>query len=208
MLRLSLLNLGRGCHYSLVKFSNFVAFMFLFGFFSNFEISIVVLISSYVLSLIVIVVTQDGVYPFLNWNVFPVKLSAEEMGKKLCFNPNLILKVLSLLELHCYLSKCLQYSVLKLAVNFFGYEPLLFLHNMLCSFMTAIFFSVLFITFWQELISSYPWHLKKCFVFWCLCLLFVVMLHKKQQIYAQRGYWFDMDCFYASSRLFLCIPIL
>jgi len=175
-----------------VKFSNFVAFMFLFGFFSNFEISIVVLISSYVLSLIVIVVTQDGVYPFLNRNVFPVKLSAEEMGKKLCFNPNLILKVLSLLELHCYLSKRLQYSVLKLAVIFFGYEPLLFLHNMLCSFMTAIFFSVPFITFWQEHISSYPWHLKKCLVFWCLCLclclLFVVMLHKKQQIYAQRGY--------------------
>jgi len=49
-----------------VKFSNFVAFMFLFGFFSNFEISIVVLISIYVLSLIVIVVTQGGVYPFLN----------------------------------------------------------------------------------------------------------------------------------------------
>jgi len=175
-----------------VKFSNFVAFMFLFGFFSNFEISIVVLISSYVLSLIVIVVTQDGVYPFLNRNVFPVKLSAEEMGKKLCFSPNLILKVLSLLELHCYLSKRLQYSVLKLAVIFFGYEPLLFLHNMLCSFMTAIFFSVPFITFWQEHISSYPWHLKKCLVFWCLCLclclLFVVMLHKKQQIYAQRGY--------------------
>ena len=63
------------------EFSNFVAFMFSFGFFSNFKISIVVLISNYVLSLIVIVVTQDGVYPFLNFNVFSIKLSAGEMGK-------------------------------------------------------------------------------------------------------------------------------
>lgn len=146
--------------------------------------------------------------PIFELNCLSRQFIRRRDGKKLCFNPNLILKVLSLLELHCYLSKCLQYSALKLAVIFFGYEPLLFLHNMLCSFMTAIFSSVLFITFWRELISSYPWHLKKCLVFWCLCLLFVVILHKKQQIYAQRGYWFDKDCFYASSRLFLCIPIL
>ncbi|KAJ6319763.1 hypothetical protein OIU78_015218, partial [Salix suchowensis] len=52
----------------------------------------------------------------------------QERWEKNCVSFLIIQGAFSLLELFCYLSSCLLYSVLKLADIFFGNEPLLFLH--------------------------------------------------------------------------------